>query len=126
MTRGLVTAEVTPAEARERALVQLVPPALASIRAHLGDGDPAAWRAGLRVLELAYGPAPSKPAEDVVLPDNAEDVRALGWRELQLVAARLAAELPTTESADETAATANPVTGNGVAPIAVTDDGKAE
>ena len=89
MTRGLVTAEVTPAEARERALVQLVPPALASIRAHLDDRDPAAWRAGLRVLELAYGPAPSKPAEDVVPPDNAEDMRALGWRELQLV------ELPT-------------------------------
>ena len=34
-----------------------------SLAAHLGDGDPVAWRAALRVFELSYG----KPAETVEL-----------------------------------------------------------
>jgi hypothetical protein len=70
---------------------------------HLGTGDPAAWRAGLRVLELAYGPAPPTPsADDVQLPTSADDVNSLGWRELQVVAARLFAEAPTGNSVDAT------------------------
>jgi hypothetical protein len=68
---------------------------VASLKAHLGDGDPAAWRAGLRVLELAYGPAPPSPSvDDVQLPGTADDVRALGWRELQVIAAKLIEEIP--------------------------------
>jgi hypothetical protein len=40
-----------------------VPAAIKSLAAHLGDGDPVAWRAALRVFELSYG----KPAEMVEL-----------------------------------------------------------
>src|SRR4051812_27460341 len=80
-------------EARAAALEALVPPAIASLRAHLGDGDPAAWRAGLRVLDLAYGPAPPEQ-EEARLPEHALDVGALSWRELQVVAAKLIGEIP--------------------------------
>jgi hypothetical protein len=50
-------------EARAAALEELVPAAIKSLAAHLGDGDPVAWRAALRVFELSYG----KPAETVEL-----------------------------------------------------------
>jgi hypothetical protein len=96
----------TREEARAAALEALVPPAVASLKAHLGDGDPAAWRAGLRVLELAYGPAPPVPlVDDVPLPASAEDVRALGWRELRIVAAKLVAEIPADGTIVNTTAT---------------------
>jgi hypothetical protein len=42
------------AEARAAALEELVPAAIKSLRAHLGDGDPLAWRAALRVFEHAF------------------------------------------------------------------------
>jgi hypothetical protein len=35
--------------------VLYVPAAVKSLRAHLGDGDPLAWRAALRVFEQAFG-----------------------------------------------------------------------
>ena len=38
-----------------------MPAAIKSLAAHLGEGDPASWRAALRVFELSYG----KPAETV-------------------------------------------------------------
>ena len=50
----------TQAEARAAALEQLVPAAVKSLAAHLGDGDPAAWRAALRVFEQAFG----RPVDD--------------------------------------------------------------
>ena len=53
------------AEARDAALAELVPPAILSLKAHLGTGDPLAWRAALRVLEHAIG----RPAET---PDEPE------------------------------------------------------
>jgi hypothetical protein len=89
-------------EARAAALEQLVPPAIAALRAHLGEGDPGAWRAGLKVLELAYGPAPAQQQEDVVLPEGAAEVAALSWRDLQVVAARLLGELPAGETVNGT------------------------
>jgi hypothetical protein len=55
--------------------------------------------------------------DDVPVPDAVADVRALGWRELQVVAARLLGELPTTERADLTMAS--------LAPVSVTDDSSA-
>jgi hypothetical protein len=57
----------TPSEARAEALEALVPAAVKSLAAHLGDGDPAAWRAALRVFELCYG-KPTEPAEIDVDP----------------------------------------------------------
>jgi hypothetical protein len=88
----------TREEARATALEALVPPAIASLRAHLGDGDPAAWRAGLRVLELAYGSAPPPATEDVPVPATSEDVTNLGWSQMQILAARLIADIPTSGS----------------------------
>src|SRR4051794_14920284 len=58
----------TQAEARAAALEELVPAAIKSLAAHLGDGDASAWRAALRVFELSYG----KPAE--TLEDAPEDI----------------------------------------------------
>jgi hypothetical protein len=40
-------------------LEELVPAAIRSLKAHLGDGNPNAWRAALRVVEHQLG----KPAE---------------------------------------------------------------
>lgn len=99
-------------EAREAALEALVPPAVASLRAHLADGDPSSWRAALRVIELAYGPAPAPTPDDVAVPDAIADVRALGWQELQVVAARLLGELPAGQTEN---ASMN------VAPVVLTD-----
>jgi hypothetical protein len=41
----------TVEEAREAALEELVPAAIRSLKVHLGDGNPNAWRAALRVVE---------------------------------------------------------------------------
>lgn len=40
-----------------------MPAAVKSLRARLGDGDPAAWRAALRVFEQAHG-RPSELVEE--------------------------------------------------------------
>jgi hypothetical protein len=49
----------------------LVPASIRSLEAHLANGDPTAWRAGLRVLELAYGRVADQPAEEPVIEDVA-------------------------------------------------------
>jgi hypothetical protein len=99
-----------------------VPPAIKSLRAHLGDGDPNAWRAALRVFEHSFGRPPEQAAatEDLTLPTNAGEARSLSWMQLQVMAARLLGELPTDEADTETATITN------VVPIAVTDDGTPE
>jgi hypothetical protein len=53
---------------------KLVPAAIKSLAAHLGDGDPVAWRLALRVFELSYG----KPAETVELDLDAVDPLHVG------------------------------------------------
>jgi hypothetical protein len=80
----------TREDARAAALETLVRPAGTSLRAHLADGD----AARCEFFELAYGPAPVQPPEDVSLPETAADVQGLSWRELQVVAARVFGELP--------------------------------
>src|SRR5262249_7864895 len=73
-------------EAREAALAELVPPAIRTLRAHIESGAPDAWRASVKVLELALsGPEPEEPS----LPTDAAQVASMGWRELTLLAARL-------------------------------------
>ena len=57
----------TQAEARAAALEQLVPLAIRSLAAHLGEGEASSWRAALRVLELSYG-RPAETPED--LPED--------------------------------------------------------
>jgi hypothetical protein len=46
--------------------------------------------------------APMQVANDVVLPDNADDVCSLSWRELEIVAARLLGDLPAADLASTT------------------------
>ncbi len=46
-----------------------MPAAIKSLAAHLGDGDPSAWRAALRVFELSYG----KPAETIEIDPETLD-----------------------------------------------------
>jgi hypothetical protein len=70
-----------------------VPAAIKSLAAHLGDGDPAAWRAALRVFELSYG----KPAE--TLEDSPEDldpfkVASMTQAERARLVARVVAQYP--------------------------------
>jgi hypothetical protein len=55
----------TVSEARAAALDELVPAAVKSLKAHLGDGDPNAWRAALRVFEQAFGRPVDAGEEDV-------------------------------------------------------------
>ena len=59
----------TQAEARSKALEELVPLAIKSLATHLGDGDASAWRAALRVFELSYG----KPAETIEVDTATRD-----------------------------------------------------
>jgi hypothetical protein len=67
-------------------------------RAHLGDGDPDAWRCALRVFEQAFGRPQEQatPTEDPALPTNAWEAQSLSWMQLQILAARVL-ELPTGE-----------------------------
>ena len=64
----------TQAEAPAAALEELVPAAIKSLRAHVGDGDPGDWRAALRVFELSYG----KPAETVEVELDQVDPLRIG------------------------------------------------
>jgi hypothetical protein len=87
-------------EARAAALEELVPPAIKSLRAHLDDGDPNAWRAALRVFEHAFGRPQEQgtATEDLTLPTNAWDAKNLSWTQLQMMAARVLGELPAGET----------------------------
>jgi hypothetical protein len=105
----------TQAEARAAALEELVPAAVKSLRAHLGDGDPASWRAALRVFELAYGRADE--FETVELPRDPDAIARMSWRELNVLAARFLAELPPSEP--------DATTGNGMVVTITNDDASA-
>jgi hypothetical protein len=86
--------KVTVAEARQAALDELVPAAVKSLKAHLGDGDPAAWRAALRVFEQAFGRPVEVPAEEVAVPDTLAEVKKLTGEQRKALRARLIAEHP--------------------------------
>lgn len=88
-------------EARQAALEELVPAAIKSLRAHLGDGDPAAWRAALRVFEHAFGRAPEQTPDALALPESSEEVSRLSWVQMQILAARLVEELPPPDTTAE-------------------------
>jgi hypothetical protein len=93
----------TVEEARRAALEELVPPAIKSLRAHLGEGDPEAWRCAIRVFDHAFGRAPEQAPEEITLPETKGDIANLSWAHLQILSAELVAELAATESADEIA-----------------------
>jgi len=82
-------------EARQAALEDLVPAAIKSLQAHLGDGDPAAWRAALRVFEHAFGRAPEQVIDGFSLPESSDEVGRLSWVQMQILASRLLADVPT-------------------------------
>jgi hypothetical protein len=78
----------TVEEARQAALEELVPSAIKSLKAHLGDGDPDAWRAALRVFEHAFGRAPEQIEEMPVISDP-DDIANLSWQQMRVLAASL-------------------------------------
>jgi hypothetical protein len=84
-------------EAYEADLAALVPKAVLVLRAHLGEGDqvnPDAWRAALS-SSTPSAAHPSGPKLFIEMPQTEEEVRALSWPDLQAVAERLLADLPT-------------------------------
>ena len=85
-------------EARQAALEDLVPAAIKSLQAHLGDGDPNACRAALRVFEHAFGRAPEQVVDGVTFSETSEDVRRLSWVQLQTLAAQLVDGQPAVET----------------------------
>jgi hypothetical protein len=77
----------TVAEARDAALEELLPAAIRSLKTHLGDGNPNAWRAALRVVEHQLG----KPDEQ---PELGQTMDARSMTTEQRQAARMVAEQP--------------------------------
>ena len=84
-----------------------MPAAIKRLVAHLRDGDPAGWRAGLRVFELSYG-KPAETPED--LPEDLDPFQVASMTPLErarlmsrVVAAypHLASLAPTIELAPE-------------------------
>jgi hypothetical protein len=76
----------TVSEAREAALSELVPLAVVSLKTHIDSGAPDAWKASVRVLELAF----ARPEiEEPTRPTSAAEIASMGWRELTLLAAQL-------------------------------------
>jgi hypothetical protein len=94
----------TVEEARQAALEDLVPAAIRSLQAHLGDGDPTAWRAALRVFEHAFGRAPEQAVEELVVPESAAEITNMSWMQLRLLAAQLVAEVPSGDTVNTMAA----------------------
>jgi O-acetyl-ADP-ribose deacetylase (regulator of RNase III) len=89
------------AEARVKALDELVPRALQVLKVHLGTGDEInanAWPAALRVFEYAFGREVPDGIESVVLPDSADGISALSWIEMRALAVRLLAEPQATDA----------------------------
>ena len=84
----------TRTEAREAALEELTPLALKSLRAHLGDGDPTAWRAALRVLEYAWGKPKEELAVELETSENPLDLTRMTLDERQALIRRAASEHP--------------------------------
>ena len=83
----------TQAEARAAALEELVPAAIKSLAAHLGDGDPAGWRAALRVFELSYG-KPAETPEDIPEDVDPFQVAAMSPAERAELVRRVLAAYP--------------------------------
>ena len=59
-----------------------MPAAIKSLAAHLGDGDPAAWRAALRTFEQAFG-RPVEMAEEEPDPATLAPRSVAGMTQLQ-------------------------------------------
>jgi hypothetical protein len=75
-------------------LEELLPLAIKSLRAHLGDGDPASWRAALRVFEHAFGRPAEIPEEEVETPGTLAEIEAMTPEERRAVRARLLRDHP--------------------------------
>ncbi len=76
-------------EAREAALAELVPPAIMTLRAHIESGAPDAWKASVRVLELAF--AKTDNVEEIRLPTDPAEIKAMDWTHMRLLAMQLTA-----------------------------------
>src|SRR5262245_45049596 len=79
----------TVTEAREAALAELVPPSIATLKAHIESGAPDAWKASVRVLELAF--ARTDNVEQFRFPTDLAEIDAMSWKQMTFLAATLTA-----------------------------------
>jgi hypothetical protein len=77
-------------EARDAALAELVPPSIVTLKAHIESGAPDAWKAGIRVLELAF--ARTENEELFRFPASIEEIERMSWKQLTFLATTLTAE----------------------------------
>ena len=70
-----------------------MPAAVKSLAAHLGDGDPAAWRGALRIFELSYG-KPAETPEDMPEDIDPFDVASMTPLERARLVARVVKHYP--------------------------------
>lgn len=80
----------TLAEARERALAELEPRAMAVLREHLDRGGADAWRAALTIFSHRYGRPQDHVVVDTGAPDIVADLRALSSDDLARLRERFA------------------------------------
>ena len=97
----------TVSEAREAALAELVPPSIVTLKAHIESGAPDAWKAGIRVLELAF--ARTDASDEFRLPSDPAEIEAMSWKQMTFLAASL-----TAPSVDEENAVVAVVEANGI------------
>jgi hypothetical protein len=80
----------TVTESREAALAELVPPSIVRLKQHIESDAPDAWKAGIRVLELAF--ARTDNEESFTFPTSIEAIEALSWKQLTFLATTLTGE----------------------------------
>ena len=74
-----------------------MPPAITTLKAHIESGAPDAWKAGIRVLELAF--AIPDNVEELRFPTDPDEIEAMDWRHMRLLAMQLTAPMLEQENA---------------------------
>jgi hypothetical protein len=67
-----------------------VPPSIARLKEHIESDAPDAWKAGIRVLELAF--ARTDNEETFHFPTSIEAIEAMSWKQLSFLATTLTGE----------------------------------
>ena len=68
-----------------------MPPAIVALRAHIESSAPDAWKASVRVLELAF--SRTDDAEEFRLPTDPAEIAAMSWTHMRLLAMQLTAPM---------------------------------
>jgi hypothetical protein len=70
-------------------------PAIITLKAHIESGAPDAWKASVRVLELAF----ARPDNDETFrfPADPAEIEAMSWKQMTFLATSLTAPIPDEE-----------------------------